>query len=265
MPVSDSSAPPGAAPKQSWAQRLLGRKTAAPALIPPGQRVYAIGDVHGRMDLLHKLWELIESDCAGCDLERSVIFMGDYVDRGPQSKAVIDFLLDETRKTAAMLCLRGNHDQAVLDFLADAKFYRNWREFGAPETLLSYGVMPPRFEDDADFERARAEFEQKLPPEHLEFFSALAYSHAIGDYLFVHAGLRPGVALDRQDPHDLLWIRDEFLLSRLSFGKIVVHGHSPTPHPVRRPNRIGIDTGAYATGRLTAVVLEGAGCRFLST
>jgi serine/threonine protein phosphatase 1 len=265
MPVSESSGPanPEAAPKPGWIARLLGLKTSVPAVIPPGRRVYAIGDIHGRLDLLHKLLELIEADDAGSGLDRTVIFMGDYVDRGPESKGVIDLLLGQ--KTSAVLCLRGNHDQAVLDFLADAKFYRQWREFGAPETLLSYGVMPPRFEDDADFERARVEFEQKLPPEHLRFFSALPYSHAVGDYLFVHAGLRPGVALERQDPHDLLWIRDEFLLSRLSFGKIVVHGHSPTPGPVRRPNRIGIDTGAYATGRLTAVVLEGTDCRFLST
>jgi serine/threonine protein phosphatase 1 len=152
-----------------------------------------------------------------------------------------------------------------LDFIADAKFYRTWKPFGAPETLLSYGVKPPRFDDDAEFEEARADFVRKCPSAHVEFLSSLPYSYSIGGYFFSHAGARPGIPLDEQDPHDLLWIRDEFLSSRASFGKVVVYGHTPVETPARRSNRIGIDTGAYATDRLTAAVLERNECRFLST
>jgi serine/threonine protein phosphatase 1 len=152
-----------------------------------------------------------------------------------------------------------------LDFIADANFYRDWKPFGAPETLLSYGVMPPRFDNEADFERARAEFVQKCPRNHIKFFKSLLYSYSIGGYFFAHAGIRPGIPLEEQDPKDLLWIRDEFMASRTQFEKVVVHGHSHVETPVRRSNRISIDTGAYATGSLTAVILEGTECRFLST
>jgi serine/threonine protein phosphatase 1 len=253
-----------ARPSKGWKTLLFGHKK-EPASVPAGSRVYAVGDIHGRLDLLQKLWTMIEADAEGAALHKVVIFVGDYVDRGRDSKGVIDFLLQAKLKGGEVICLRGNHDQSVLDFIADANFYRAWRPYGAPETLLSYGVMPPRFDDQEGLEKTRMEFVQKCPPEHIGFFQNLSYSHFVGGYMFAHAGAKPGIPLEEQDPYDLLWIRDEFLNSRHSFEKVVVHGHTPQDVAARRTNRIGIDTGAYATGCLSAVVLEGTECRFLST
>ena len=252
-----------------WKASLFGSKR-EPASVPAGTRVYAIGDVHGRLDLLHELCDLIYADCRGVDLHKVIVFVGDYIDRGRQSKGVVDFLIEaqelaKTTKRGEIICLRGNHDQSLLDFVADAAFYRSWRPYGAPETLLSYGVTPPKFDDLEALEVARREFVQKCPPEHMRFFQNLPHSHFVGGYMFAHAGVKPGIPLDEQDPYDLLWIRDEFLASRQNFEKVVVHGHTPQDVAARRTNRIGIDTGAYATGRLSAVVLEGTECRFLST
>lgn len=250
--------------KRSALASLFTRRKKEPASIPRGHRVYAIGDVHGRLDLLQKLWTMIEADAAGTHLRKTIILVGDYVDRGRDSKGVIDFLL-KVKQDRDVVCLRGNHDQAVLDFVGDAKFYRSWKPFGAPETLLSYGVMPPRFDDEAEFEKARSEFVAKCPQIHLEFLKSLPHYHEIGDYFFVHAGVRPGIPLKEQDPQDMLWIREDFLFSRADLEKVVVYGHTPVEQAGRRGHRLGIDTGAYATGRLSAVVLEGQECRFLVT
>jgi len=247
---------------QKLASRLFGRKK-EPASIPSGGRVYAVGDIHGRLDLLKQLWSQIEADAADAALHKIVLFVGDYVDRGPDSKGVIEFLINARIKGGVVLCLRGNHDQSVLDFMADATFYRNWKTFGAPETLMSYGVRPPLFDKDEELERARKELVEKCPASHVKFLTSLPYSHAIGGYFFAHAGAKPGVPLDEQEPKDLLWIRDEFLGHRSGFDKVVVHGHTPEEAPKRRAHRIGIDSGAYATGCLTAVVLEGTEHRFL--
>jgi serine/threonine protein phosphatase 1 len=263
--TSHADARPTGRNGRAWFARLFGPKKKEPAAIPRGSRVYAVGDIHGRLDLLQKLWAQIEADASGSNLHKMIVFIGDYVDRGPDSKGVVDFLLQAKIKGGVTLCLRGNHDQAVLDFIADSKFYRDWRPFGAPETLLSYGVMPPQFDDETDFERARTELAQKCPEKHVNFLNSLPYSHSIGGYFFAHAGVRPGTPLEEQDPKDLLWIRDEFMDSRRLLEKVIVHGHTPLAAPTRRSNRISIDTGAYATGNLTAVVLEGTECRFLST
>jgi serine/threonine protein phosphatase 1 len=248
----------------TWRDRLFGGAKVK-AAIPPGHRVYAVGDIHGRLDLLKTLWKKIRADEGSTSLHKTIIFLGDYVDRGPDSKGVIDFLLDVGRSETDLVCLRGNHDQSVLDFVRDASHYRAWRRFGAAATLSSYGVVPPRFEDAAALEEARIDFISRCPVTHLQFLEALPFFHELGGYYFAHAGVRPGVSLEQQEPADLLWIREEFLFSNKEFGKTVVHGHSPTENPVRRINRIGIDTGAYATGRLTAAVLEGSTCRFLAT
>ena len=265
MPHSAPEKPVRDRPR-SLATRVAGLFSAAKKSAPltEGVRVYAVGDIHGCAAELDRLTAAIVQDGTDWQGERHLIYVGDYVDRGPDSKGVIDRLLDPP--DGFKVCyLRGNHDQVLLDFLADPAVFRGWRDFGGRETLLSYGVAPPRFDELSAFEKAREQFRAALPRAHLEFFESLQFSAKIGGYFFTHAGIRPGIGLDSQSRVDLLWIRDEFLTSPANFGAIVVHGHSPSPEPVRRPNRIGIDTGAYATGQLTAVVLEGAECRFLSS
>jgi serine/threonine protein phosphatase 1 len=232
--------------------------------VPPDHRVYAIGDIHGRRDLLDALLDQIEKDCLGTPQTIILVFLGDYVDRGPDSKGVIDRLLTLPARFEKKV-LRGNHDQALLDFLADAAAYESWCDFGADETLISYGVRPPRNHSLSTFGDARDRFAAALPADHLHFLQTLPLSWEFGDYFFAHAGVRPGAPLNEQKEDDLLWIREEFLNSSEDFGKVVVHGHTPTDSPVKRTNRIGVDTGAYLTGRLTAVVLEGQSQRFLQT
>jgi serine/threonine protein phosphatase 1 len=231
---------------------------------PEGMRLYAVGDVHGRLDLLDEMLGAIAADAEGDCRRNAIVFLGDYVDRGPDSKGVVDRLVALDWPGWEIVFLRGNHDQAVVDFLADAEFYRAWRGVGAPETLLSYGVMPPRFDKAEAFEAVRVAFADALPPAHRNFFDNLAYRYEAGDYYFAHAGVRPGLPLDRQVPEDLLWIREDFLLSNIRLEKIVVHGHTPQERAERRGYRIGVDTGAYATGVLSAAVLDGADVRFLS-
>lgn len=262
------SAPENMNPERSRPRSLMARMAglfsaankAVP--LPEGVRVYAVGDIHGCAVELDRLTAAILHDSADWQGERHLIYVGDYVDRGPDSKGVIDRLLDPP-KGFEICYLRGNHDQVLLDFLSDPAVFRTWRDFGGRETLLSYGVVPPRFDELSALEETRERFRAVLPRAHLEFFEGLQFSAKIGGYFFTHAGIRPGIGLDSQAKEDLLWIRDEFLTSAADFGAIVVHGHTPSADPVRRPNRIGIDTGAYATGRLTAAVLEGAECRFL--
>ncbi len=242
--------------------RLYGRRT-APS-IPAGHRVYIVGDIHGCAELLDRLLKLVIVDSGAGPAKQSLVFVGDYVDRGPDSRGVIERLLSLPRQFEPHF-LRGNHDQAVLDFLKDPEFYRTWKGFGGQETLLSYGVRPPKFDDIKSIGEAHAQFLAAFPEAHLRFLEALELSREIGDYFVVHAGVRPGVALGAQNSEDLLWIRDNFLFSDNDFGKIIVHGHTPVEAPIRRRNRIGIDTGAYATGRLTALILEGSDWRFLHT
>lgn len=253
--------------RNGLAQRIVGLFSARSrnrAFVPEGERVYAIGDIHGCAFELDALMAAIMRDSADWPGTRHLVYVGDYVDRGPDSKGVIERLLKVPDGFTAHY-LRGNHDQVLLDFLDDPGVFRRWRDFGGRETLLSYDVVPPQFDDLVAMEQAAELFRAALPAEHLAFFESLQLSAKIGGYFFVHAGVRPGIALDQQDSDDLLWIRDEFLASSADFGSIVVHGHTPTAEPVHRSNRIGIDTGAYATRRLTAVVLEGNDCRFMSS
>src|SRR5258706_895552 len=253
----------GVAPRGLF-DRMFARKRDMSS-VPAGMRVYAVGDIHGRLDLLDTIQEKIVRDSAEATGERIIVYLGDYIDRGADSKGVIERLLARPPNGFAARHLKGNHDQSLLDFLDDPSHYRMWKDYGARETLLSYGVMPPRGESDTVLAKARDDLASALPDSHLEFVRALELSVIIGDYFFVHAGVRPGLPLAKQSPQDLMWIREEFLTSSSNFGKVVVHGHSPSQLPVKRPNRIGVDTGAYATGRLSCVVLEGAGCRFLQT
>jgi serine/threonine protein phosphatase 1 len=232
--------------------------------LPDGVRVYAVGDIHGCVSLLDRIHEAIAADAVSCAAEKKyVVYLGDYVDRGPDSKGVIDRLLNNVPSGLTPKYLLGNHDATLLSFLNDAEIYRTWREYGAPQTLISYGVRPPLFHSSDVFEEARLDLLDVLPKSHLAFFKALELICVMGDYLFVHAGIRPGIPLEEQTEKDLLWIRGDFLRSRTPLDRLVVHGHTPVPTPSRQRNKISVDTGAYASGVLSCAVLEGTSCRFL--
>lgn len=240
----------------------LPRKVARPC-IPAGLRIYAVGDIHGRADLLAPLLARIDADLSTHPIAQPCqVFLGDYIDRGPHSRQVID-LLTARRRRQQMLFLRGNHEDFALEFLSDPTKLSEWKQAGGMSTLLSYGVKIADRTDPAGEREAAIAFRRALPPSHVHFLQSLILSFQCGDYFFAHAGARPGIPLRQQHQQDLLWIRDDFLLHEEDFGKVVVHGHTPVTTPDIRPNRINIDTGAYATSRLTCLVLEGDKMRFL--
>jgi serine/threonine protein phosphatase 1 len=226
-------------------------------------RIYAIGDVHGRADLLDQVLLRIDAHQAANPAFRPVeIFLGDYIDRGPASREVLNRLIARSRARETV-CLKGNHESFIQDFLNDPTALSVWRHNGGLETLLSYGLMPSGNMDLAEQTRLAAAFRQALPESHRLFLGGLESSFTCGDYFFVHAGVRPGIPLAKQREEDLLWIREDFLLCEDDFSKIVVHGHTPVREPDIRPNRINIDTGAYATGQLTCLMLEGDKRQFI--
>ncbi len=237
------------------------------AAVPAGARVYAIGDIHGRLDLLRKLEAQIAAHAAADPISRKVlIYIGDYVDRGYESRAVLDHLLAPTLPGFERVTLKGNHEDFVLRFLAGDDMASMWLVNGGRETLMSYDVMmPPGVDREEQVEAARQQFGEVFPAAHKDFLEGLPLSHREGGYLFVHAGIRPGVSLETQDEADLLWIREAFLNNADDHGAVVVHGHTPVAEPDIQPNRIGIDTGAFATGHLTCIVLEGRSYSFLTT
>jgi len=242
--------------------RLFGRKRTPDA--PPttgGRLVYAIGDVHGRMDLLSPLVHDIATDVAATNpVERPLlILLGDYVDRGPESRQVVDLILRlEADSFFEVAPLKGNHEEALLQFLDEPEFAPTWVEHGGGATLTSYGVQPAaaRAAPEA-WVAVRDAFDNALPLAHRRFYEQLQLVRVVGDYAFVHAGVRPGVPLEEQTERDLLWIRYDFLDDRGPFGKVIVHGHTPTDEPQMLKHRLGVDTGAYATGVLSAVRLYG--------
>ena len=237
--------------------------------VPAGQAVYAIGDVHGRLDLLEDLLSRISEDARRypADQVRSLVFLGDYIDRGSESRSVVERLLDDPMPGFAKVYLMGNHEEAMLAFLEGLSDGLDWLSFGGLETLLSYGVPLRRLPRSENAVLAlRQELAATVPQSHVDFFRNCALHHSIGDYIFVHAGVRPGVALERQSPTDLMWIRDDFLRSKVPLpGRIVVHGHTICDLPQNREYRINIDTGAFVSGRLTCLVLRDNERRFLST
>lgn len=238
------------------------------ARVPRGARVYAVGDIHGRADLLRALHAVIlrDADRAAGGSRRTIVYLGDYIDRGADSRGVVEMLAAAPLPGFEHVHLLGNHDHWLLEFVAGRGSGIGWLLNGGDRTLESYGVVLPYAPAaEADLDPARAALRRRLPARHMAFFEGLAPSHREGDYLFVHAGIRPGVALERQSPDDLMWIREEFLDSDLDHGSIVVHGHTPATEVQSRPNRIGIDTGAFATGRLTCLVLEDDERRVLQT
>jgi serine/threonine protein phosphatase 1 len=248
--------------------RLFGRKAARNA--PPstgGRLVYAVGDVHGRLDVLAPLLRDIAADALASKPSEPplLVFLGDYVDRGAESRGVVDAVLALAADGAfEVAALKGNHEEALLQFLVEPSFAATWMQHGGGPTLSSYGVTPAAARADAEaWERVRDAFTEALPADHLRFYEGLELMCTAGDYAFVHAGVRPGVALEDQAERDLLWIRYEFLEDRGPFGKVIVHGHTPTEEPQMLPHRLGVDTGAYATGVLTAVRLEGCDQRLM--
>jgi serine/threonine protein phosphatase 1 len=224
--------------------------------VSPGIRIYAIGDIHGHVELLDQIFTRIDSHLVASPIQKPIqVFLGDYVDRGPASCSVIDRLIERAGNHETVF-LKGNHEAFFADFLNDPSKLDEWRRFGGLETLVSYGLKPSGVMTPSKHADLAVELERVLPPSHLKFFAELKTFFECGDYFFVHAGVRPGIALNQQQEKDLLWIRGEFLDYEKSFGKIVVHGHTPVLEPEIHSNRINIDTGAYATGILTCLMLE---------
>jgi len=257
---------------------------AAPVLItrethaPEGQCLYAIGDIHGRRDLLEQLIGLIEEDAKNLPegTTQTLVFLGDYIDRGLQSKDVIEFLMSKRLNAFQRVFLMGNHEEALLRFLNDVSFGKQWVRYGGAETLYSYGFQPPNTRMSLDshdamqaahraWDKVWTEFRNRLPETHLKFYQNLQHYYIAGDYLFVHAGLRPGAPLEKQTVRDMLWIREEFLEAPDEFPQVVVHGHTPADAIHRDNRRIGLDTGAFISGKLSAVRLFGTEVSFLST
>lgn len=234
-----------------------------PAIVlPNGHRVYAVGDIHGRLDLLERLHRLIRSDIADRPIAAyTVVYLGDYVDRGPASAGVIDALIARPVPGAVHVYLKGNHEQFMLAFADSGAHADDWLSNGGRETLQSYGVEVDRH----DFCATACAFRSAVPAKHMAFFDNLQYSHRIGSLFFAHAGVDPGRPLDDQRPMDLLWIRSKFLHADTGMGALVVHGHTPSSDPEVTDRRINVDTGAWHTGRLTAAVLECGRYRFLGT
>jgi serine/threonine protein phosphatase 1 len=232
------------------------------SLAPPATRIYAIGDIHGRADLLSDMVERIDDDLSRRPVEYAVeVYLGDYIDRGHDSKTVVDILCHRLVHRNA-ICLRGNHEAILEDFLQDPDVIYGWMRLGALSTFTSYGVSIPTATQLVPAKIHRA-FCDALPRTHVLFLRCLHNTYQCGDYLFVHAGIRPGVPLDQQVQEDLIWIRDEFLQCTADYGCTVVHGHTPVTHPQICRNRINIDTGAVFSGRLTCIVLEAGSILFL--
>lgn len=243
-------------------------KVAAPIApaVPPGTVAWAVGDIHGRLDLLVPLVGAIVADLRDSGAERkTVIFLGDYIDRGPDSRGVLRLLSGLSRfKDIEWRFLKGNHEQTMLEFLDDPAAGARWSEYGGDRALRSWGLRVPEMAHRVEaWASLSADLRHKLTKPKLAFLDSLELSATVGDYFFSHAGARPGLALDRQSPLDLMWIRQPFLDSREAFDRVVVHGHSPTTVVHADQRRIGIDTKAYDSGVLTALRLEGCDRRLL--
>lgn len=239
------------------------------AVVPAGTVVYAIGDLHGRDDLLAQMHAGVLHDAAGRAATRRVlVYLGDYFSRGRDSQAVVERVLDWRPAGWEVIALRGNHEDLIQRYLAgDPRPGKHWLDFGGVTALENYGLplADANARDAATLETLRKRLLTGLPERHRHFLENLCLSHREGGYFFVHAGVLPGVPLEQQTARDLVWIRNRFCASRLDHGAVVVHGHCITPEPVVRANRIGIDTGAYRSGILTCLVLEDAARGFLQT
>jgi serine/threonine protein phosphatase 1 len=231
------------------------------ALAPADTRIYAVGDIHGRTDLLSEITARIDDDIRRRPIAHTVeVYLGDYIDRGPHSRTVIDLLAVRLVANRAV-CLRGNHEAVMEGFLQDPTILQYWLPLGGMQTLASYGIeLHDETETAADLHRR---FLDAFPRAHELFMQGLRNQFSCGDFLFVHAGIRPEIPIEHQDVNDLIWIRNEFLDSTQKHERFVVHGHTPVPHPDIRHNRINIDTCAWRTGTLTCIAIEGSTILFL--
>ncbi len=230
----------------------------APAIVPPGRRVYAIGDIHGCDAQLANLYEIIAEDLAHRPVDEPVLLhIGDYVDRGADTAGVLRRLLRGSPVAGmTVVNLVGNHDETLLNALSgDRPAATDWLFAGGRPALESYGIDP---------DSPRESWPENVPPDHLNFLRNLTLTHREGGYFFVHGGIRPGVPLEQQAREDLLRMRQPFLYSEADFGAVVVHGHTPVKEPVVRHNRVAIDTGAVFGGKMTCLVLEGETLGFLT-
>lgn len=241
-------------------QIFRARPTAPPSAVPAGTRYYAVGDIHGRIDLFDALIAAIEEDDRnGGPAQTTVILLGDLVDRGPDSAGVVARARAWSDQREVVL-LAGNHEEMFLNSFDDARVLRHFLRHGGRQTVLSYGV-PRSAYDEASLDELQVLMRQYVPSVDRDYLSAARNFLIAGDYVFVHAGILPDVAIEDQSPHHLRWIREQFLDHGDPHSHFVVHGHTITEGIDDQPNRIGIDTGAYGSGRLTALVLEGTGRR----
>jgi serine/threonine protein phosphatase 1 len=234
------------------------RVAMGPAFAPEaGSRIYAIGDIHGCRFELDQLLEMIDADDAARGAAKTtLIFLGDLVDRGPDSAGVIARLMQLAQERPRVRFLKGNHEELFLHALEGAKdALRMFCRVGGKETVLSYGVDSAEY-DSLDYPQLAERLAALVPADHRAFLDEFEDMIISGDYAFVHAGVRPDIPLDEQKPSDLRWIRDSFLEHRGAHPKMIVHGHTITADVDRRPNRIGVDTGAYASGKLTALGIQ---------
>ena len=236
---------------------------------PADTVIYAVGDIHGRLDLLERIQQSIADDAMRrTESRRQVIYLGDYVSRGPDSAAVVDRVREWLPDGFERITLKGNHEDLLLRFIdGEIDTGRHWLDYGGLDALAAYGVAIADREarDDDSVAALGRDLAARIPPSHLDFFRSLRISHGAGDYFFVHGGVRPGVPLEKQSARDCLWIRKTFLNSDADHGAMVVHGHSISDQPDIRHNRIGIDTGAYRSNVLTCLVLDGETRTFLQT
>ncbi|MEM9705901.1 MAG: metallophosphoesterase family protein [Pseudomonadota bacterium] len=242
---------------------MLPKRNSKPK-IGPGRRVYAIGDIHGRYDLFRQLISAIDADLAAKPIETpEIVILGDFIDRGPASQEVVDYIL-HLKSQRDVIVLKGNHEAALLSFLEDPVAGSDWLDWGGAETLESYGVSDPMTRPADALVQG---FMNNAPREHRALINTLPLTYEAGDFFFVHAGVKPGVALEEQEERDLLWIRGSFHKAPANErpDKIIVHGHHPTKRPVDKGWRVGIDTGAVWSGRLTAVAIDDTGRRFIET
>ncbi len=232
--------------------------------------IYAIGDIHGRIDLLRDMQAMILDDAKSVAAPRKImVYLGDYIDRGPASIDVLDHLIANEKPNQGLgfesVFLKGNHEDYFLRFMASGELGMAWMNNGGGALLNNFGLELSAYASDEEFIETAGLLKRMLSPDHRRFLIGLQTYFEFGDYFFVHAGIRPGISLYEQDIQDMLWIRDDFMNSKADFGKIIVHGHTIVDEPQIMPNRVSIDTGAYLSNRLTCAVFEKGQVRVLQT